>query len=174
MDTATVVFLVVGAAGALVLLVSLLFGELLHLAHLDTDGPFSVPAVAGFVGTLGFVGAIGASLIGGSGRSAVLAGVGLGLLGALPVGWLAARLTGALSGMRTDATLTASHLVGATGVVVTPVPATGYGEVRLLVAGQHMKFSARADSPLPTGTGVFVVEAPSETSVVVVPTTALG
>lgn len=167
METATVVFLVVGAVGACVLLVSLAFGEALHLGHVDVDGPFSTPAVAGFVGAFGFVGAIGASVAGPVG------GVVAGLAGGLPVGWVAVRLSRALSGMRTDVTLTGGHLVGTTGVVVSAVPADGYGEVRLAVAGQHLKLSARSEHPLAAGTAVFVIDAPSDTSVVVVETTRI-
>jgi hypothetical protein len=59
--------------------------------------------------------------------------------------------------------------VGATGTVISPVPVGGYGEVRLRVAGQPMKFHARADRPLALGTEVFVIEVPTPTSVLVEP-----
>jgi len=52
---------------------------------------------------------------------------------------------------------------------VTPIPAGGLGEVRVRFAGQQVKFSARADAPLPLGARVFVVAATSDTSVVVEP-----
>ncbi len=51
-----VVFLVVGAIGLGVLLLSLLVGEIGDLAG-DADGPFSVPATAALVGGIGFGGA---------------------------------------------------------------------------------------------------------------------
>jgi membrane protein implicated in regulation of membrane protease activity len=86
----------------------------------------------------------------------------------VPAAWLAWRLARAAREMPTDATPARHHLVGTQGVVVTPVPAgSGYGEVRLRLGGQPMKVYARADRPLPAGARVFVVEAPSETSVVV-------
>ena len=69
--------------------------------------------------------------------------------------------------MRTDATPTRDDLVGALGVVVTPIPASGYGEVRVRLGGQPVKLNARADQPVPLGAQVFVVEAPSDTSVIV-------
>lgn len=172
MGAATAVFLVLGGVGIVVLAVSLFFGELLHLGHVDVDGLFSVPAMAGFVGALGFAGAIGSSLAGGSGTGAATVGAAVGLAAALPVGWFAARFTRALQTMPTDKTLVPSDLIGASGVIVTPVPASGFGEVRLSIAGQHLKYYAKADRPLATGTAVFVVEAPTETSVVVVETTA--
>ena len=43
-------------------------------------------------------------------------------------------------------------------------------EVRLTVAGQQLKFSARSDVPLLAGTPVYVVEALSDTAVEVVST----
>jgi hypothetical protein len=157
-----------------ILAASLLFGELLHLGHADVDGLFSVPVIAGFIGAFGFAGAIGASLAGGEGTGAAVAGTVAGLAAALPVGWFAARFTRGLMSMRTDKTLNSGDLLGASGVVVTRVPAGGYGEVRLSIAGQELKYNARADNPLAVGTPVFVVDAPTETSVVVVETTAVA
>ncbi|MFD0786472.1 NfeD family protein, partial [Micromonospora azadirachtae] len=71
--------------------------------------------------------------------------------------------------MRTDATPTRNDLVGAVGLVVTPVPVNGYGEVRIRLAGQPVKLNARADQAIAVGTRIFVVEALSETSVHVEP-----
>ncbi|MCW2501945.1 MAG: hypothetical protein JWO79_229 [Actinomycetia bacterium] len=179
MGEVTIGFLVLGAVGVVVLATSLLFGELLHLGHLlqlghvDADGPFSAPAVAGFLGALGFAGALGAVAAGGTGPLALALGAAAGLAAAFPTGWLAVRLTRLVSGMNTDATLTSASLVGARGIVVTPVPAAGYGEVRVLVGGQPLKLNARADGPLATGTSVFVVAMPTESSVVVVQTTPI-
>jgi len=166
------VFLMIGGVGVVVLAVSLFFGELFHIGHIDVDGLFSLPAMAGFVGAFGFAGAIGSSLAGGDGTFAAAVGAGTGLVAAFPVGWGAARLTRALSAMPTDKTLVPDDLIGASGVIVTRVPAGGYGEVRLAIAGQHLKYNAKADTALPAGTPVFVVEAPTETSVIVVETTA--
>ena len=67
----------------------------------------------------------------------------------------------------TDATPTDADLVGVLGVVVTPIPAQGYGEVRVTLGGQPVKVSARADSPIPLGTQIMVISALSDTSVVV-------
>ena len=167
MDGVTITFLVIGAIGVLVLAVSLLFGELLQIGHADADGPFSVPAMAAFAGALGFAGAIVAALVPGGTAGEALAGGGAGLVAAVPAGWLAVRLTRSVMRMPTDATLSSSDLIGATGVVTTPIRATGAGEVSVSVAGQRIKFNARADRPLPTGTPVLVIETPSTTSVLV-------
>jgi len=189
-STATAAFLVIGGVSLLALGLSLFGGHLhighlhighLHIGHLRVghwrlghagrggDHAFSLPALAGFVGAFGFAGAAAAELTG-STVLAVLAGVAA----AVPAGWLAGRLTRAAMEMRTDATLGQQDLVGATGVVIRAVPTGGYGEVRLAVAGQQMKFHARAAGPLPAGTWVLVIDAPSPTSVVVETTDLLG
>jgi membrane protein implicated in regulation of membrane protease activity len=168
------VFLVIGAVGLVVLLLSLFVGELgdLGLGDVDADGPFSVPALAALLGGVGFGGAAATSLLPGdlpTAATALLA-LAVGLAVAVPLAWGAVRLSRALKDMPTQPTLTRHHLVGAQGVVVSAVPSPGYGEVRLTVAGQQLKFSARSDVPLLAGTPVYVVEALSDTAVEVVST----
>lgn len=167
----TAVFLVVGALGLLVLLVSLFVGELGELGP-DADGPFSVPAIAAGLGGVGFGGAAAVSVLPGGLPDVVTALLALaaGLAVAVPLAWGAVRFTRALQDMPTQETLTRHHLVGTQGVVVSSVPSAGYGEVRLALAGQPLKLAARSDVPLPAGTPVYVVEALSETAVEVVST----
>ena len=167
------VFLVVGALGLGVLVLSLLAGEIGEIGEIgDADGPFSVPALAALVGGVGFGGAAAAALLPDglpdTGRALLALAAGLAL--AVPLAWGAVRLARAVRDMPTTETITRHHLAGTQGVVVSAVPATGYGEVRLTLAGQHLKFAARSDVPLPTGTPVYVVEALSETAVHVVST----
>jgi membrane protein implicated in regulation of membrane protease activity len=187
-----VTFLAIGGFALLLLVLSLIGGNHLHLGHLhvghlhlhlghlhighahlgghDGGAELSMPVIAGFLGAFGFGGTIAATLAGGHGAAAIVAGVVVGLLAAVPTAFLAGRLVNAAMNMATDATLTSADLVGASGVVVTPVPESGYGEVRLAVAGQQIKFNARADRPLARGTRIFVIEVPSPTSVLVEPT----
>jgi membrane protein implicated in regulation of membrane protease activity len=172
-DATAVAFLVVGAVGIAVLLVALLVGEFGELAlHADADGPFSLPALAALVGGIGFGGAAATHLLPDSLPDAleVLLSLVVGLVVAVPLAWGAVRLSRALQDMPTQETLTRHHLAGTQGVVVSAVPSPGYGEVRLRVAGQQLKFAARSDVPLAVGTPVYVVEALSETSVQVVST----
>jgi membrane protein implicated in regulation of membrane protease activity len=169
----TVAFLVIGGLGVLVLAVSLFVGDVLHFGHPDLDGPFSVPAIAGFVGAFGFAGAIAAELTG-SGPAGWLVGSGVGVVAAVPTAWLAMRLARAASRMRTDATPTQSDMLGHLGVVVTPIPVPGYGEIRITLGGQPVKLNAASDKPLPLGTRVFVIETRSDTSVVVEETTPVN
>jgi membrane protein implicated in regulation of membrane protease activity len=183
MDAITLTFLAIGGLALLLMVLSLLGGHThvgdLHVdlghGHLgDPDGghggtALTLPAIAGFVGGFGFAGAVVATLLSGNGPLAVLAATGGGLLAAVPAGWLGARLTRAAMDMPTDATPTSADLVGSIGTVISDVPAGGYGAVRVAVAGQSMRFNARADTPLASGTEVFVIEVPTPTSVLVVP-----
>ena len=195
--TAVVVFLIIGGFALLLLLLSLVGGGHLHLGHFHVGhlhlGHFhlghahvghvgggnggaelSLPVIAGFLGAFGFGGAIVESLLPHRGGTGLLIAVVVGLLAAVPTGWLAGRLVNAAMNMSTDATLTSNDLLGTVGVVITPVPVGGYGEVRLAVAGQQIKFNARSDQPLALGTRVFVIEVPTPTSVLVEPTPPVG
>ncbi|UWZ44986.1 NfeD family protein [Dactylosporangium matsuzakiense] len=157
-------FLVIGGFGVVILALSVLIGDLFHFGHPDAAGPFSVPAVAGFIGAFGFAGAAAATITGSDG---LLVPVVAGVVTALPTAWLATRLARFAMDMRTDATPTQQDMVGTTGVVVTPISGSGYGEVRISLGGQPVKLSARADRPIALGARVFVVEATSPTSVIV-------
>ncbi|MGH3656109.1 MAG: NfeD family protein [Micromonosporaceae bacterium] len=171
----TTVFLIIGLFGLALLVASLVFGEVMQLGELDADGPFSVGALSAFVGAFGFGGAISSGLVAGlAGPFGLIASLCAGLAAGVPAAWLTIRFTRAAMNMRTDATLTRKDLIGTTGVVVTPVPADGYGEVRLFISGQQIKYNARADEPIPTGNTVLVVGTPSETSVVVEQTDSAG
>ncbi len=169
----TTVFLIIGGVGLAAIVASMLFGELMQLGNIDADGPFSLAALASFVGAFGFAAAAVSALLPDLGGLTLLISVVAGLLAAIPAAWLAIRLTRAVMHMRTDPTLTRQDLIGSTGVVVSAVPADGYGEVRLSVAGQQIKFNARAEQAIPSGAAVFVIGAPTETSVVVEPTDAI-
>lgn len=166
MDAVTITFLLVGCLGLALLIGALFFGDVLNFGADGVDGPLSMPSIAGFVGAFGFGGAIAAAITGG-GALSVLVGLVVGVVIAVPsaIGTLA--LGRMAERMRTDATPTRSDLVGRLGVVVTPIPADGYGEIRIRLGGQPVKLSARAEKPIPLGANVFVIEAPSETSVVV-------
>jgi len=189
MSGIVVTFLALGGFALLLLVLSLIGGSHLghlhlghihlhlghlHLGHAHAGGQggaeLSLPVISGFLGAFGFAGAIAATLAGGHGGLALAIGVVVGLLAAVPTAYLAGRLVYAAMNMPTDGTLSSADLVGAEGVVVTPVPESGYGEVRLAVAGQQIKFNARADRPLARGTRIFVIEVPSPTSVLVEPT----
>lgn len=172
MDAVTLTFLVVGGVGIALLVIALFVGEIGDFGHPDADGLFSLPAIAAFIGGAGFVGAIPAALLAGHLGTAptTLIAAAIGIAGALPIAWGAIRMSASLVHMRTDRTLTESDVLGATGTVITAIPAVGFGEVRLRLAGQDLKYSARSGTPLPRGTPIFVIGTPSPTSVEVVST----
>jgi membrane protein implicated in regulation of membrane protease activity len=166
MNAVTVTFLLIGGIGVALLAVSLFVGDVLHFGHPDADGPFSVPSIAGFVGAFGFGGAIVAALTGG-GLLSLVVGLVAGVVVAVPAAIGTMALARAATRMRTDATPTRADLIGRMGVIVTAIPVQGYGEVRVSIGGQPVKLNARSDKPVALGARVFVVEAPSDTSVVV-------
>jgi hypothetical protein len=164
------VFIVVGVVGLVLLLVSLLLGDVLDgvfdALDLDTGGYLSGPAIGAFLAAFGF----GAAVISyntdwGTGGSA-LGGLGVGAV----IGGVVGLATRSLINMPTDAPVRAADLVGANATVVTRIPEKGFGEVTLVYAGQFMKLAARADGSLGEGTPVVVTSVLSSTSVVVMPT----
>ncbi|HEY7224853.1 MAG TPA: hypothetical protein VH561_14855 [Micromonosporaceae bacterium] len=163
MTTVTLVFVLIGTVGVVLLALSLVVGDVIGI---NADGPFSVPSLAGSVGAFGFGGAIAAALVGNA-TLAVIAAALTGVFVAVPAGIGTIALSRAVERMRTDATPTRADLVGRLGVVVTPIPAQGYGEVRVSLGGQPVKLNARCDQPVALGAHVFVVEATSDTSVIV-------
>ena len=168
----TTIFLVVGGLSVLLLLIAVVIGDLGHFAA-DADGPFSLPAVAAFLGGGGFAGAAASSLLEGhlDDTPRLLASLGAGAVVALPLAFGAIRLMSALIRMNTDETLTGAGLLGTHGVVVTPIAGPGaFGEVRLTLGGHTLKYNARSQHPLPVGTPVYVIDVPTETSVEVVST----
>jgi membrane protein implicated in regulation of membrane protease activity len=171
MEPIATAFLAVGGLGVVVLVLSLVAGELGDLGDGDADGPFSLPAIAAFLGGIGFGGAAATALLPAlPGPATVVLALAAGLVVALPLAAGAVRLSAALRDMPTEPTLTRDRLVGTHGVVVSRVPAGGLGEVRLSVAGQFLKYHARSEVALPVGTPVYVVGTPTETSVEVVST----
>ncbi|MCW5252285.1 MULTISPECIES: NfeD family protein [unclassified Streptomyces] len=163
-------FLGLGIAGVVLLALSLVFGGILEGLFdgiLDglLEGWLSLPVVAGFTAMTGFGGAIAL----GSGWAGPVGAAGIGAVCGVGTGWLAYRLSRMLMRDQTSVTPTKDHLLGTAGRVVTAIPADGYGEVLLTLAGQPLKCAARSDRPVPRGTEVWVEAVPSSTSVVVRP-----
>ncbi|WP_199549708.1 hypothetical protein [Streptomyces sp. N35] len=163
-------FLGLGIAGIILLALSLVLDGLLEglldgVLGAPFDGWLSLPVVAGFLSMLGFGGALtlGTTGLGAGPASAVGAGAGA------CTGWLAWKASRAL--MRDDGTGApcSDDLVGSAGCVVTAIPADGYGEVLLQLAGQRTKFAARSTAPVAQGTEIWVTQALSTSSVAVRP-----
>ncbi|MGY3205634.1 hypothetical protein [Streptomyces sp. TE5632] len=163
-------FVGLGIAGLLLLLFSLIFDGLLEGVFggvLDGmfDGLLSLPVIAGFVSMLGFGGAIvlGTTDLGVTGATVV------GVLAGVAAGWLTWKFSRALMRDQTAATPRGGDLVGTSGSVVTAIPAEGYGEVLVYLAGQPLKLSAKSAVPVARGAEVWVESALSATSVAVRP-----
>ncbi|GGX90935.1 hypothetical protein [Streptomyces minutiscleroticus] len=163
-------FLGIGITGVVLLALSLVFDGVLD-GVLDgasgglLDGWLSLPVVAGFLAMTGFGGAIVQGTTGAGTAVAAGAGAGAGLATA----WLTYRFGRALVRDRSAPVPTGADLVGTAGSVVTAIPADGFGEVLLRLAGQPVKYAARSAVPVARGTEVWVEAATSATSVLVRP-----
>ncbi|GAA1011136.1 MULTISPECIES: NfeD family protein [Streptomyces] len=163
-------FIGLGIAGLVLLVLSLVLDGVLEGLFdgvLDGlfDGLLSLPVIAGFVSMLGFGGAI---VLGVTGLG-VTAATAIGVVAGVAAGWLTWKLSRALMRDHGDATPRGGDLVGSSGSVVTAIPAGGYGEVLVHLAGQPLKLAAKCQVPVARGTEVWVEATLSATSVVVRP-----
>ncbi|MFF3730096.1 hypothetical protein ACFYXM_07185 [Streptomyces sp. NPDC002476] len=163
-------FLGLGIAGVVLLVLSLVFDGILEGLFggvLDGlfDGLLSLPVIAGFLSMLGFGGAI---VLGTTDAGTVVATVG-GVLAGILAAWLTWKFSRALMRDQTSVTPRGEDLVGTSGSVVTAIPADGYGEVLLRLAGQPVKLAAKSAVPVGRGTEVWVEAVLSTTSVAVRP-----
>ena len=162
------VFIVIGAVGLAVVLISLILGDVLDgvFEALDLDfggGVFSAPVLGSFLAAFGF----GAALIMFTTGANATAGALGGLASGAVVGGVALAIMRALMHMPTDETVTTAGLEGAPGTIITRVPDAGYGEVTVRHHGKQHKYYARADVPLAAGTRVVVTGVLSSSAVVV-------
>ena len=161
MNAGTWLFLIIGAVGVLIAAVAVLGGDLFDLG----DGFVNTEVIAALIGGFGFGAAAANEIVGDKAGLATVLLLGLAIGGLIAyLAWLA---SSRLRNMPTDATPNRDHLAGNLGVVVTPVPAEGFGEVLVRIGGQPMKLSARASRPLAFGSKIIVLEALSDTSVIV-------
>lgn len=159
------VFLVVGAVGVVLLLVALVVGDVLDGALEGLSaGFFSTEALAGFLGALGFGGAIALATTG-STTLAVVVGLALGVL----LGWLAARASKLLHGDGEGDTVRTTDVLEKIGSVVSAIPEGGFGVVSLSVGGHITRLNARSSIAVPAGTQVSVIQVISPTAVQVEP-----
>jgi membrane protein implicated in regulation of membrane protease activity len=165
-------FLGLGIAGVVLLLLALVFDGLLEglfggFSALEGlfDGLLSLPVVAGFTAMLGFGGAI---TLGTTGLGAGAA-TGVGAVTGVGAAWLTWKFSRALMRDQTDATPRGEYLIGTSASVVTAIPADGYGEVIVHLGGQPVKYAAKSEIPVLRGADVWVEATLSSTSVSVRP-----
>lgn len=153
--------LVIGGLGVLLLVVSLVAGELVD-GLLDGFGSdlLSGLAIATFLGAFGFVGAITLDATDSS-TAAIVAGLVAGAL----FGVGTAYATRSLMKGGDEATVRTASLVGRTATVIEAIPEGGLGQVTVTASGHITRLNARADEPIPNGTAVTVTDVLSPTSV---------
>lgn len=159
-------FLVIGVVGLLLLLVSLLAGDILDGAFdvLEADW-FSSAVVGGFVSAFGFGGALAAEL----GAPSVLA-VPVGVVAGLIFAWFASWLTRVVRGGGSGESVRAADIVGYDATVLTDIPVGGFGVVRVRVGEHVLQYNARAEEDLAAGSPAHVIGVVSPTAVIVAPT----
>jgi hypothetical protein len=158
-------FLIVGGLGLLLLVVSLVLGDLLDgVFDALTGDIFSSAVIGGFVAAFGF----GAALVQDATGSALVGGVaGLGIGAVAAAGTVG--LTRMVKEGASDGTLAAADALGRSGRVISQIPTDGLGTVRLAIGGHTVQLNARADRAVEAGTEVHVTEILSPTSVRVAP-----
>lgn len=160
-------FLVIGTIGVLLLLSALILDDHLHgvFDALGGGDIFTGASLAGFLGGLGYGGALVLGLSDNLGLA-----IGGGLAVGLTLGALASFAIFKLRRIGDDSAPSQKSILGRTGIIITPVPVDGFGEVRVVDGGHMAKLAARSDQPLPAGTEVWISESLSATSVFVQPT----
>ena len=155
-------FLVIGAIGIVLLLVTLVLGDFLDGALEFGPDLVSGPAVAAFLGAFGFGGALALNA-GASTGVAVAVGLGVGVLIGLGAGYASAQLTKGGD----EANVRTSTLLGRPATVVTSIPEGGFGTVSIVASGHITSLNARAGHPISSGTPVVITGILSATSVAV-------
>lgn len=158
MSTLFLIGIIAVVAGAIALLAD---GALDFIP--DTDW-FSLTGIAAGVAMFGFT----AGIMEGVGlplsMALVVGGVaGLGVL--VGVTWLIYKLRNVTAG---GADSSINSLIGATGTVITPIPAGGLGEVDIRYGGERHRFNAMSEDEIPAAGQVSVVGIVSPTCVRVV------
>lgn len=160
-------FLVIGAVGLVILVASLILGEVFDglFEGIEAGGVLSGPVIGSFLAAFGF----GAALTLYATNSGTAVGALAGLGSGVAVGGVSMLITRNLMSMPTDEPVRSGDLVGQNATVVTRIPEGGLGEVSLVHRGQLMKMGARANTAISAGSQVTVTAVTSPSSVVVVP-----
>ncbi|MGH1493101.1 MAG: hypothetical protein ACRBK7_27510 [Acidimicrobiales bacterium] len=161
-------FLVIGAVGALLLVIGLVIGDALEGVLPESDW-LSLTAIAAFLTAFGFAGLLIDSRTGAGTAVASIVGLAAGV----GLGYVALSWSRSLSNMATDGTPSSNDLVGRQGRVITEVLPGSTGEVIIQVGGQPMKLtgvvSADRSESLKRGAEIVVVNAISSTRVEIQP-----
>jgi len=158
-------YLVIGVVGLVLLAISLLAADVLDGAFdaLSADW-FSTAVLGGFVSAFGFGGALAV----GAGLPNLVA-LPVGIVTGVVAGWFASWLTRVVRGGGSGESMRADDVVGHDAVVITDIPASGFGVVRVRVGEHVLQLNASADAAIPSGTPTHVTGVLSPTAVTVAP-----
>ncbi|WP_427870504.1 hypothetical protein [Leucobacter luti] len=153
------IFLIIGIVGGVLLLISLVLDGIFDAFDFG-DGPLSLTTIAAFTAIFGFTAfaSVGAGM---STPTASVVGALAGLVGGAAAFWLSKLIRGAES----TTAVSGDDLIGATGAVVLAIPETGLGEVAVIRNGERISLSATADTAIPRGARVRIVQTVTSTSV---------
>lgn len=153
------VFLIIGIAGAILLLISVLLDGVFDLFDFG-DGPLSLTTIAAFTALFGFAAFATVGAGAPTGVAAVV-GAAAGVAGGALAWWLSRLIRSAES----TTAVTADELVGTEASVVLGIPAGGLGEVALVRHGERVSLAATADAAIPRGARVRIAQTLTATSV---------
>lgn len=159
-----VAFLVIGGIGILLLLASLVVGDVLDGALEFGGDLISGSALAAFIGAFGFGGALALDASGSMGI-AIASGVVAGLVLGAGAGWASSQLQKGGD----EANVRSADLAGRDATVVGAIPADGYGQISIVASGHITQLNARCPGGLAAGTPVTITSVLSPTSVSVAP-----
>jgi membrane-bound ClpP family serine protease len=162
------IFLVIGIVGAVLLIVSVLLDGIFDLFDFG-DGPLSLTTIAAFTAIFGFA-AFGTVGAGASTGVAAVVGAVAGVVGGAAAWWLSRLIRSAES----TTTVSSDELVGSEASVVLGIPVGGLGEVALVRHGERISLAASgpAETAIPRGSRVRILQTLTSTSVLVEPVLA--
>ena len=161
------VFLLIGIAGAVLLLISLLLDGIFEAFDFG-DGPLSLTTISAFTAIFGF----SAFALVGAGVAPPLAGT-LGAVAGMIGGGLAWWLSRFVRSAESSTAVSSGELAGLEASVVLAIPGgSRFGEIALTRHGERVSLSACAELPLERGARVRIVESLTPTSVLVEPLVA--
>ena len=175
MNTANYVFTVCLVAGGLLLLLSVVIGDVfsgvLDAAHLGVDvgGVSLLPLLLGFISMFGAGGLFSTSALGLGPAPATLIGAACGLVGS----GIVFALFNLLKRSEGPEPFSLTDLIGQTARVSVGIPKGHFGTVQLSYGGQSHELTATSDVDIPAG-GIVSIESVAGSNVLVAPRGAAG
>jgi hypothetical protein len=126
--------------------------------HLGGHGGSEVPglsmlAISGFITAFGAFGMVSATFL----RAAVLVSLLIAAAGGLLVGAAAQVFFVRVISTTTSSNVDLSTIKGTSAQVIIPIPATGLGQIALVMRGQRVTLGARASAAQAIGRGAHVI-----------------